>query len=229
MTRKAIPADAIPLHEAYWQAVRTLFPFMNAPPSGTERMWKATLKTRRALKEFDKRWRLSLAGCDPMTGEQTAVMLPSFVIHPETLERLNCTENWKWLDPNEEIRVERTLPVRTANGEIDCTVLTDLKAFEQWLNVMPERFPRNLGVSLAPKPQTPIAQKSEKRQLSDKAIKEWLRKNVNRSQPKLHWFGEIQRVHPEHRISKRRQFDQAWKTVPKSQRLSRGERRHEKT
>ncbi|MFZ0030096.1 MAG: hypothetical protein WAK72_28510, partial [Pseudolabrys sp.] len=53
---------------------------------------------------------------------------------------------WKWFDPDEEIRVERTLPVRTTNGEIDCTVLTTQKAVAQWLNVMPENFPRDLGV-----------------------------------------------------------------------------------
>ena len=53
---------------------------------------------------------------------------------------------WKWFDPDEEIRVERTLPVRTTNGEIDCTVLTTQKAVAQCLNVIPENFPRDLGV-----------------------------------------------------------------------------------
>ena len=172
-------------------------------------MWKGTLRTRRALKAFDERWRLSLAGCDPMTGNQAAVPLPSFVIHPETRERLDCTENWKWLNPNEEIRAVHTLPV----GGIDCTVLTTPKALEQWLNVMPANFPRRLDVAGAPKPKV----------IGLEPLTKWLITKVNRTQSEDAWRKAAEEAHPQHRIPERH-WRKAWGAVPASQKLQRGEK-----
>jgi hypothetical protein len=69
-----IPMDALPVDEAYWAAARELFPFIDiARPVPVERdrdgkgarrnhKWrKADERTRRALAQLDKRWRLSLA------------------------------------------------------------------------------------------------------------------------------------------------------------------------
>ena len=228
-SRTEIPVDAIPLHEAYWKAVREVFPFMNVPQSGgagfgkpctgsdcdtSEQEWKLQVKVRRALDEFDKRWRLSLAGSDPMTGGSSTVMLPIFVTHPETQERLSTTEARKWLDPDEEIRGERTLPVRTTNGEINRTFLTTTQAVDRLIKIMRKDFPRDLAA--IPQKHNPIPLDT---------LKKWLCENVDQSKPEAYWRDAAQHAYPQYKIPKSR-WRKAWSSVPASQKRPRGRPGH---
>jgi len=142
--------DALPVDEAYWAAARELFPFIDiARPVPVERdrdgkgarrnhKWrKADERTRRALAQLDKRWRLSLAGLDPMTGRRPGVVLPTFIVQPQTNAKQAIVENARWLNPNESIRSPCFARVSTADGGksfAECRVLVDRNDFERWLD-----------------------------------------------------------------------------------------------
>jgi hypothetical protein len=128
---KAIPTDAISLNEAYWEAARTLLPFMNQPATVIGSLKRSETKDR---EQFEKRWRLSLAGHDPMTGERSKVELQPFIIHPETHALLMVSERWKWLNRDEAVDVQPVVSVPTANGKINCLILINRKEFQQWLS-----------------------------------------------------------------------------------------------
>lgn len=128
---KAIPADAMLLGEAYWEAARTLLPFMNQPAHSDSKRKRSEAKDRA---QFEKRWRLSLAGHDPMTGERAEVELQPFIVHPETYAKLAVVDRWKWLLRDEAVDVQLFVPVSTANSKIDCSILIDRKEFDRWLS-----------------------------------------------------------------------------------------------
>jgi hypothetical protein len=97
---------------------------------------KAYERMRRALAKLDERWRLSLAGLDPMTGKRPDVALPVFIVHPETNARQAIVENVRWLDTNVSIRSPCFIHVHTAGAGkrgVDCPVLLDQKDFQRWL------------------------------------------------------------------------------------------------
>ena len=103
-----------------------------------KRNWdKACKRMGRALAQLDERWRLSLAGLDPMMGKRPDVALPTFIVHPETHARQSTTENVRWLDPNQSVRAPCFVHLHTAASgkpDLECPVLIDQKDFQRWLD-----------------------------------------------------------------------------------------------
>ena len=203
-----IPADTIPVDKAYWIAARELFPFINfARPmpiegdkeskqrgererkerEGREHKWrKAYERTRRVLAQLDKRWRLSLAGLDPMTGKRLDVALPTFIVHPETHARQAIKESVRWLDPNEFVRAPCFVHVRTAAGgkPVECPVLVDQKDFERWLDRARTAFKVSPAPPRMPSRKGPAPGTLDRFGKSDRAL-----------------FPEIERIMSEHHKS----------------------------